>query len=99
MTNGANEAIARDQLRGGSFDPEARGPEPRANPGPANQAREPQEEDASDALLVALSGLSGMSPAPWMEARTALGCRHPPAEREGNPPRNVYHSPSNPRAG
>jgi len=58
VTNWANEAIARDQLRGGSFDPEARRPEPRANPGPANEASEPQEGDDSDALLVALSGAS-----------------------------------------
>jgi len=34
----------------------------------------------------------GMSPAPGMDARAALGCRHPPVEREGNPPGNVYHS-------
>jgi len=58
VTNWANEAIARDQLRGGSFDPKARRPEPRANPGPANEASEPQEVDDSDALLVALSGAS-----------------------------------------
>jgi len=38
VTNWANAAIARDQLRGGSFDPEAIRPEPRANPRPANEA-------------------------------------------------------------
>jgi len=58
VTNWANEAIARDQLRGGSFDLEPRRLEPRANPGPANQASELQEGDDSDALLVALSGAS-----------------------------------------
>jgi len=58
VTNLANEAIARDQLRGGSFDPEPSRPEPRANPGPANKASEPQEGNDSDALLVALSGAS-----------------------------------------
>jgi len=58
VTNWANEAIARDQLRGGSVDREARRPEPRANPGPANEASERQEGDDSDALLVALSGAS-----------------------------------------
>jgi len=41
----------------------------------------------------------GMPPAPGIEARAALGCRHPPVEREGNPPRNVYHLSSNCRAG
>jgi len=51
-----NEAIARNQLRGGSFHPEARRPEPRANPGLDNEASEAQEGDDSDALLVALSG-------------------------------------------
>jgi len=45
-------------LCGSSFDLEARPPEPRANPGPANEASEPQEGDDSDALLVALSGTS-----------------------------------------
>jgi len=58
VTNWANEVIARDQLRGGLFDPGPRRPEPRPNPGPANQASELQEEDDSDALLVALSGAS-----------------------------------------
>ena len=58
VTNWANEAIARDQLRGGSFDPEGRRPEPRANPGPANETSKPEEGDDSDALLVALSGVS-----------------------------------------
>jgi len=55
VTNWANEAIARHQLRGGSFDPKPRRPAPRGNPGPANEARELQEGDASKALLVALS--------------------------------------------
>jgi len=58
VTNWANEAIARDQLRGGSFDPEPRQPEPRANPGQANEASEPQEGNDSDALLVEVSGAS-----------------------------------------
>jgi len=58
VTNWANQAIARDQLRGGSFDQEARRPEPIANPGSANEASELQEGDDSDALLVALSGAS-----------------------------------------
>jgi len=58
VTNWANEAIAQDQLCGGSFDAEARRPEPRANAGPANQASEPQEGHDSDTLLVALSGAS-----------------------------------------
>jgi len=58
VTNWANEAIARSQLRGGSFDPEARRPEPRANPGPANEPSEQQEGEDSDSLLVALSGAS-----------------------------------------
>jgi len=58
VTNWANEAIARDPLRGGSFDPEVRRPEPIADPGPANEASEPQEGGDSDALLVALSGAS-----------------------------------------
>ena len=58
VTNRANEAIAGDQLRGGSFDPEARQAGSRANPWPANEASEPQEGDDSDALLVALSGAS-----------------------------------------
>jgi len=58
VTNWADEAIARDQLRGGSFNPEARRPEPRANPGRANEASEPQEGDDDDALLVALYGAS-----------------------------------------
>ena len=52
------EAIARAQLRGGSQQPEARHPEARADPGPANEAGEPQEGDDSDALLAALSGVS-----------------------------------------
>jgi len=56
VTNWANDAIARDQLRGGSFDLETRRPESRANSGPANEASEPQEGDDSAALLVALSG-------------------------------------------
>ena len=55
VTNRVNEAIARDQSCAGSFDPEARQREPRANPGPANEANEPQEGDDSDGLLVALS--------------------------------------------
>jgi len=37
VTNWANEAMARDQWRGGSFDPEPRRPDPRANPGQANE--------------------------------------------------------------
>jgi len=56
VTNGANTAIVRAQLRRGSFDPEARQPEPRANPGPANEASETHKGDDSDASLVALSG-------------------------------------------
>ena len=58
VTNWVNKVIVRDQWRGGSFDPEPRGPEPRANPGPANEISKPQEGDDSDALLVALSGAS-----------------------------------------
>jgi len=58
VTNWANEALARDQLRRGSSDLEARRLEPRANPGPANGGSELQEGDDSDALLVALSGAS-----------------------------------------
>jgi len=58
VTNWANEAIARDQLCGGLFDSEARRPEPRANPRPANEASEQQEGDDSHTLLVALSGAS-----------------------------------------
>ena len=52
------EAIARAQFRRGSQQPEARHPEARADPGPANEAGEPQEGDDSDALLAALSGAS-----------------------------------------
>jgi len=55
VTNWANEAIAQDQLPGGSFNPKGRRPEPRANRGPANEGIEPPEGDDSDALLVALS--------------------------------------------
>ena len=51
------EAIARAQLRRGSQQPEAKHPEARADPGPANEAGEPQEGDDSDALLAALSGV------------------------------------------
>ena len=40
------------------MDPEARRPEPRANPGPANEASEPQAGDDSYAFLGALSGSS-----------------------------------------
>jgi len=58
VTNWANEAIAGDPLRGGSFDPEARRPEPKTNPRPANEASEPQEGADSGPLLVALSGAS-----------------------------------------
>jgi len=58
VPNWTNEAIARDQFRGGSFDPEPRRPEPNANPGPANEASPPLEGADSDALLVALSGAS-----------------------------------------
>ena len=36
VTNWANEVIPREQLRGGSFDPEAQQQEPRADPRPAN---------------------------------------------------------------
>jgi len=43
VTNWANETRARDKLLGGSFDPEARQPEPIPNPGPANESSEPQE--------------------------------------------------------
>jgi len=53
VTNWANEVIARDQLHGGSFDPEARRPGPSPNPGPANEASEQQKGDHSDSLLVA----------------------------------------------
>jgi len=49
VTNGANETIARDQLGGGAFDPEARRPEPRAHPRPAIKASDLQEGDDSDA--------------------------------------------------
>jgi len=58
VTNWANEGIGPDQFRRDSFDPEPRRLEPRANPGPANEACETEEEDDSDALLVALSGAS-----------------------------------------
>jgi len=58
VTHWANEAIARDQLPGGSLDSEARQPEPRANPGPANEASKPQDGDDSGALPLALSGPS-----------------------------------------
>ena len=50
--------IARAQLGRGSQQPEARHPEARADPGPANEAGELQEGDDSDALLAALSGAS-----------------------------------------
>ena len=56
VTHWANEGIARDQLCGGSFDPEAQRPEPPGNPGPANEGSEPQQGDDTEALLVALSG-------------------------------------------
>ena len=39
-----------------------------------------------------------MSPAPAMVARAALGCRHPPVEREWTLPPKVYQSPSHHRA-
>ena len=89
MTNWANEAIARDQLRGGSFDPEARRPEPRANPGPANKASEPQEADQSDALLVVCSGASwdisgagdGREGTVWMSSSPGGERRQSPAKR------------------
>jgi len=58
LTNWANEAIARDQLPKGSIDPEPGRLEPRANPGPANEASQPEEGRDSDALLVALNGAS-----------------------------------------
>ena len=58
VTDWANEAIARDQLRGGSFYAEPRRPEPRPKHGPANEVREPQEGDDSNGLLLALSGVS-----------------------------------------
>ena len=45
-------------LRGGEFDPDRRRPDVRADPGPANEAGEPQGGDESDALLAALSGAS-----------------------------------------
>ena len=52
------EAIARAQLRRGLQQPEAWQPEARADPGPANEAGEPQEGDDSGRLLAALSGAS-----------------------------------------
>ena len=52
------EAIAGAQLRGGSQQQEARHPETRADPGPANEAGEQQDGDDSEALLAALSGAS-----------------------------------------
>ena len=52
------EAIARAQLCRGSQQPGARQTKARADPGPANEAGEPQEGDDSDALLAALSGAS-----------------------------------------
>ena len=55
QTNWANEMIALDQWRGGSFDPEARQVEPRAHPGPANKASELKAGDDSDPLCVDLS--------------------------------------------
>jgi len=58
VTNWANEAITQDQFHGGSFNPEPRRPEPRAHPGPANEASELQDGEDSDTLLVALSGAS-----------------------------------------
>ena len=52
------EVIARAQLGGGLQHLEARHPEDRADPGPANEAGELQEGDDSDALLAVLSGAS-----------------------------------------
>jgi len=95
VTNWANEEIAQDQLPGGSFDPGARRPEPRANPGPADGASEPQEGDDFDALLVALSSTSWDVPGTEDGRSAGLGCCHPPVQREVNPSRNIYHSPSN----
>jgi len=58
VTNWANEEIAGDQWHGGSFDVEARRPEPKAIPGPAHEGSEPQAGDDFIPLLVPLSGLS-----------------------------------------
>ena len=54
----SNEWYEREMLRGGEFDPDRRRPDARADPGPANEAGEPQGGDDSDALLAALSGAS-----------------------------------------
>jgi len=99
VTNWVNEAIARDQLLGGSFDQEARRPEPRANLGPANEASEPQAGDDSDALLVALSGESWDVSGAGDGREGCVGMSSSRVGREGNVPQNVYHSPSNRRAG
>ena len=58
VTNWVNEPIAQEQSRGGSFHPEARRSAARANSGLAKEASQPQEDDDSDALLVALTGVT-----------------------------------------
>ena len=90
VTNWPQEAITQAQFPGGSQQPEAGQPEARADPWWAYEAGEPQEGDASDAILAALSSASSHAPALGIEARGALGCCHPSVEREGNPERNIY---------
>jgi len=99
VTNWANEATAGDQLCGGSFDLEARRPEPRANPGPANEASEPQEGDDSDALLVALSGASWDVSGAGYGHEGSVGMSSSAGGKRGESRRNVYHSASNHQPG
>ena len=64
--------------------------EPRANPGPANEASEPQEGDDYDALLVALSGalwdVSGAGDGP--EGSVGMSSS-PGGERRASPAKRI----------
>jgi len=79
---------------------------PRANPGPANEAREPEEGDGYDALLVALSGVSwdvsgpgnGREGSVWMSSSAGGERRESPAKGIALAPKsssrlNIQHSP------
>ena len=77
-------------LLGGEFDLDRRRPDPRADPGPANEAGEPQGGDDSDAFLAALSGASsGVSEAGDGRESSVKMLLSPSGERMESPAKGI----------
>ena len=95
----SNERYAREILRGGNLIRITDGQMRELIPGRLMKQVNRKREITLTLYLQHYPARHQMSLAPGMDARAALRCCHTPVEREWNPPRNVYPSPSNRQAG